>query len=401
MPEPKAPAHSKRLALLAAIFAVAFPLLVIALMIWSPWFLQVSGRALEPVKNYLDKLYEGWDALWLLVELPVILFAVIVVHEIGHLVSGLVAGFRFVSIQFGPLRIDSPFRVSFRSLSKTGGSGFIHMIPCTSQKLRSRALLLCAAGPFADLLAGTILLLYRGHSFHGAELFAGFSILTGAGNLVPFRRLSVTSDGKRILSILRNDHQTERFLSLLQLTAELRNGTAFEDLPKDFLANVTAFKDDSQYTVAGYALAYSAAWYGQSADEAAQLLETCLEYSAFTSSEMREALKSDAAVFQARKRKNIDLADQWQSEIAEKPDKPWLKLRVQAAILEAKGDVEGALRKLDETENALRTIPNPFQRSVSLRFLERWRSELQSTGMASSSPLPGASQQSPQTAMNK
>ena len=383
MPEVKAPAHSKRLGLLAAILAVALPLLVIALMIWSPWFLQVSGRVLEPAKNYIDKLYEGWDALWIVVELPVILFAVIVVHEIGHLVSGLVAGFRFVSIQFGRLRIDAPLRISFRSLSKTGGSGFVHMIPCTSQKLRSRALLLCAGGPFANLLAGTILLLYRGHSFHGAELFAGFSILTGAGNLVPFRRLSVTSDGKRILSILRNDHQTERFLSLLQLTAQLGDGTAPEDLSQDFLAKATAFKDESQDTVVAYAMAYTVAWYSRSDDEAAQLLETCLKYSAFGSPDLREALKNDAAVFQARKRKNIDLAEQWQSEIAEKPDKPWLKLRVQAAILEAKGDVEGALRKLDETENALRTIPNPFQRSVSLRFLERWRSELQLIGMAS------------------
>jgi hypothetical protein len=319
-------------------------LLVIALMVWSPGFLEVSGRALEPVKNFFDKLYEGWDALWVVVELPIILFAVIVVHEIGHLLLGLVAGFRFVSIQFGSLRIDSPFRISFRTLPKTGPSGFVHMIPGTSQSLRSRALLFWAGGPFANLVAATVFLLYPGHSFRGAELFAGLSALTGVGNLVPFQRLSMTSDGKRILSILRNDQQTERLLSLLQLIAELRDGTAPEDLSQDFLAKAIAFKDDSQDTVAAYAVAYAAASYKHSVDERAQLLETCLQYSSFASHEVREALKSDAAVFQARKRKRIDLAEQWQSEMAEKQHMPWLKLIVQAAILEAKGVLSGALQ---------------------------------------------------------
>src|SRR5581483_6157312 len=296
---------------------------------------------------------------------------------------GLVAGFRFVSMQFFRLRIDSLFRISFRPLPKTGPSGFVQMIPGTSQNLRSRALLLSAGGPFANLLTGTILLLYPGQSFRGAELFAGFSILLGAANLVPFRRLSVTSDGKRILSILRNDQQTERRMSLLQLAAELSDGTSPEELSQEFLAKAIAFKDNSQDTVVAYALAYSVAWYSKSADEAAQLLETCLEYSAFGSPDLREALKDDAAVFQARKRKNIDLAEQWRSEIAEKPHEPWRKPRVEAAILEAKGDIEGALRKLDETERGMLTITSPFQRSVSLRLLERWRSELRSVRTAS------------------
>ena len=195
----------------------------------------------------------------------------------------------------------------------------------------------------------------------------------------------MTSDGKRILSILRNDQRTERLLSLLQLAAELKDGVELEDLSPDFLAKVIAFKDDSPDTVVAFALAYSVAWYSKSADEAGQLLETCLEYSAFGSPDLREALKDDAAVFQARKRKNINLAEQWQAEITEKPHEPWRKPRVEAAILEAKGDFEGALNKLEETHTAMLTIVSPFQRNVSVRLLERWRAELRSMQTATSS----------------
>jgi hypothetical protein len=51
-------------------------------------------------------------------------------------------------------------------------------------------------------------------------------------------------------------------------------------------------------------------------------------------------------------------------------------LKAESAILEAQGNIEGALKKLDEVEAALMTIHDSYQRSVSLRFLQRWRREL-------------------------
>jgi hypothetical protein len=48
--------------------------------------------------------------------------------------------------------------------------------------------------------------------------------------------------------------------------------------------------------------------------------------------------------------------------------------------LEAHGDIEGAVRKLDECEKAIRAMPDEMQREMLLRGLHRWRSEL--TGAA-------------------
>jgi hypothetical protein len=50
----------------------------------------------------------------------------------------------------------------------------------------------------------------------------------------------------------------------------------------------------------------------------------------------REALMSDAGVFQARRRKRIELVEQWLAMIHQTTEFPGLRPRVEAAILEAK-----------------------------------------------------------------
>jgi hypothetical protein len=53
-----------------------------------------------------------------------------------------------------------------------------------------------------------------------------------------------------------------------------------------------------------------------------------------------------------------------------------LRARTEAAIFEARGEKAIALKKLDEFEKAILTLPNPVSREISLRFLQRWKAEL-------------------------
>lgn len=365
--------------LIAAIFAVCLPLVFVGLMIWFPGFLTVAERVTRPAKHVidatLDSISSDWGGLLIPVVLPFLLLAVIIVHEVGHLVCGLSVGFHLMSIRFGPVRISPPFRVSIKFEPKTGASGGVSMIPGKSTNLRSRAVVFILGGPVANLLTGFFILFLKAGS-PVASVFATLSILVGAANLVPFRRLALISDGKRLLTLLKNAEQGERWLAILQLAAELQSGIEPENLSSDFIAKAIAVRDESPDTAAGYVFAYTAAWYKDAPDKAAQLLETCLEYSQFSAPIMREALRCSAAVFQGRKRNRIDLAEQWLSEIPEKTILPGLRLQAESAILEAQGNIEDALKKLDEVETALMTIHDSYQRSVSLRSLRRWRGEL-------------------------
>jgi hypothetical protein len=176
--------------------------------------------------------------------------------------------------------------------------------------------------------------------------------------------------------LLRQPERGERWLALLHLARELNDGVLPESLSAGFLAKAVAIRDASADTVKANAIAYSAAFHQHKDSEAAQRLETCLAYSGHATPILREALISDAAVFQGRRRKRTDFADQWLAEIPVKTQYPWFRSRAEAAILEAKGDVDGALGKLAEVEAAMLTLPKNAQRDMSLRLLERWKSDL-------------------------
>jgi hypothetical protein len=64
------------------------------------------------------------------------------------------------------------------------------------------------------------------------------------------------------------------------------------------------------------------------------------------------------------------------SDIPPKTEFPWMRPRCEAAILEAKGDIGGAMKKLDEIEKLILAVPNEALREMSLRGLRRWSAEL-------------------------
>ena len=152
----------------------------------------------------------------------------------------------------------------------------------------------------------------------------------------------------------------------MRLGADVADGVPPESLPADYLSKAIAVCDRSADTVTAHAIAYSAAFHQHRDLEAGHLLETCLKFSNGAAPGFREALMSDAAVFQARRRKRADLAEEWLAKIPANTPQSWLRSRAEAAVLEAHGDFEGADRKLDECEKAIRALPNATQREVLL-----------------------------------
>jgi hypothetical protein len=302
-------------------------------------------------------------------------FAVVAVHETGHVLGGLCAGFRFRSLRIGPLLIHRRFRFSRHQGLGAWLGGAAQMTPNSSDNLVPRALALVGAGPVASILAGCAVILLPSKGL-AAWLFGIASMAGALGDLVPFRTRTAVSDGARIWMLLRHRGQGERWLALLRLNADLADGVPPESLPTDYLSKAIALTDHSPDTVTAHAIAYAAAYWRHQDVEAGHLLETCLGHSSTVAPAVREALMSDAAVFQARKRKRPDLAQQWLAAMAATSPLSWLRSRAEAAVLEAHGDIEGTLKKLDEYEKAILALPDETQRDVLARGLRRWRAEL-------------------------
>ena len=365
-------------------------------MIWSPQTLKLSGVVTEPASKFLDSVMQDATSgnapflgvLWLLAGCPVVaILAIIVIHELGHLFAGWLVGFRFVVIRFGPIKVTAPFRISLYREGKVGAHGFTGMVPAGMSRVRTRMIVFVLAGSIANLLsAAAVMLLVHANSGFSAW-FVLLAVLIGIGNLIPFSRLSTISDGKRLLMLLRNDRSGERWLAITQLSADLRNGAALEDLRPESIALATAVRDESPDTAVAHMLAYSASWYTGTTDETSLLLEICLQYSSCAPPMLREVILCDAGVFQGRKRKRTDLAQAWLADLPEKTHLPGLHQRVQAAILESQDDFHGAIQKLDEVESITLSLPDPRQRVLSLKLLRRWRSELQEKLLASQTSL--------------
>jgi hypothetical protein len=307
-------------------------------------------------------------------------FIAIVVHECGHLCGGWLAGLRFNYIRFGPMQIHSSYRLSWHW--RGFFSGVTSMLPKSGHRFSRRAsLLLWAGGPAASFLPVILVLCQRALWDTRLEIlpeFAVISMFIGAGTLIPYRSGLGDSDGKKIWMILTDVERFARLQALFELSAAMETLNDFEDLPDDLVTSAIAIKDDSPETVSAHAIAYCVAFYRPDISRAAQLLETCLASSSHCATLMREALISDAAVFQARKRRRVDLAQEWMNDLPAQPTMPDLRLRAEAGLLEAQGDIPGALAKLDAIEALLQKLPNPRQRHISLRLLSRWKSELSS-----------------------
>jgi hypothetical protein len=299
------------------------------------------------------------------------------IHELGHLIVGVWVGFRCRSMFLGPLQFNAPFRLSLNPDRRSWWHGGVTLVPDKPEKLRAGAIAMVFAGPAANLLTGCMVLLLPYPKGFFSWLFIVASLLAGMMELfLPIRGPTFVFDGRRIWMLLWDRGRGERWLALMKLSADTRDGVSPELTSPDLLAKATAVRDDSADTVTAHVFAFSAAFHQHRDGEAAERLETCLAHSERVPRVVREALMSEAAVFQARRRKRPDLAEQWLAGIPAKTQHRWFRSRAEAAILEALGDVSGALRKLAEVEAAFLTFPKNPQCENLLRLLQRWKAEL-------------------------
>jgi hypothetical protein len=378
VPLPKMEGTAARTGIMLAVWFGIVMAAAIVYVFWHPPFVRAGARWILSITGAMAPLHWTGDAaVFYVFFLLTATFTAIAVHELSHALVGVLVGFRFNSLRVGRLQFDRPFRITLYRGKGTGSGGWASLFPVKQDKLILRAIAMLLAGPLSNLASICMLVLLPYSKGMFSALFIYISLFLGLMNLVPFRGRAVVSDGGRILMLLKNRARGERWLAMLKLLEEMRTGVPPEKMTPEFIAKATAIEDKSPDTVVAFALAYATAFWQRKDDEAAQALETCLRHSSLAAPSQRQGLMSDAAIFQAHRRKRIDLAEQWLADIPQKTEFPWLRPRGEVAILGARGDIGGALKKLDEIEKLVLAVPNEALREISLRGVKRWRAELQ------------------------
>jgi hypothetical protein len=178
------------------------------------------------------------------------LYLAIIVHELGHVLAGILAGFRIVSSGIGVTRPFARIRIAgvWFYLGRPVLRGFTLALPRRLGPDRKALAILYAGGSLANLATGLVAWVGWRHlvdwtswrpfdDWTFSSVFMDVSLMMGIANLVPFHssRVGSASDGLTILRSLRNtlsyDHAysitSYEWVFALCKSLNAREGTAY------------------------------------------------------------------------------------------------------------------------------------------------------------------------------
>ncbi len=191
-----------------------------------------------------------------LVIISVLYILHIYLHEIGHMVAGLLSGYRFQSIRFGSfmiLKTDKGLKLRRFSMAGTGGQCL--MLPPETASADYPTILYNMGGCLANLLVAAMSMLgyfYSEENSVPSMLFL-VSVLVGVGmalvNGIPLSSLS--NDGYNI-GILKKDAEARTaFRNQLNINNQLAQGKSVKDMPEEWFAWEEKVTENNLTTSAG------------------------------------------------------------------------------------------------------------------------------------------------------
>lgn len=165
----------------------------------------------------------------------------LIIHEAGHLVFGLLSGYRFSSFRIGSfiiMKIDG--RLKLKRSPLPGIAGQCLMLPPSPYTETLPVVLYNLGGSILNLLSAFIFImihLFILKSGYGAAImltlaFAG--ILVGLLNGVPLQLKLLNNDGHNTLILLKNQSSRRSFWLQLQITGEIANGIRLKEMPDEW-----------------------------------------------------------------------------------------------------------------------------------------------------------------------
>ena len=299
-------------------------------------------------------------------------FVIIAVHEAGHLLAGILVGFRWEALKIGPFLLEKDEKGKWRlSHSEGYGHGFVKMMPRNGPGTRFQWAVFLLAGCAANLLLSALIFLFLLPLSIGQQQalgwlgYVGFSSAFAAVNLLPFRVGRLSSDGLHLwrlclnpqgmreyqaqweqyrdtterhrLAAARYQAATARHEAIGTFTDALKAGRRPRDWDAALVSQATMERDGMRNeALAAY---YGYLWAVDTGDWAAAggFIDRALSVE-FLETDIKQRLVMEKAFWLARHRRDAAGARGWLAKAEmDHPGTPsfW---RVQAAISLAEGD---------------------------------------------------------------
>lgn len=165
----------------------------------------------------------------------------IVTHEAGHLLFGLLTGYKFSSFRIGSLMfIKRQGRLSLCRYSLAGTGGQCLMIPPEGCDGKIPVILYNLGGVIINLVVGAIsIMLYFSVGqiplvSITLKLLAILSFLFAITNGIPMNTGGVANDGMNALFLRKNRWAAEAFRLQLVINGEISDGRRIKDIPDEY-----------------------------------------------------------------------------------------------------------------------------------------------------------------------
>lgn len=201
---------------------------------------------------FFDLIPESWSGLaFILAIISFFVFIVlhVAIHELGHLVFGLLTGYKFGSIRlFSWMLIKDGETIKFRRMEVPGTLGQCLMVPPKGEFYFKLSIL---GGGIANIVVALIPLFIAGFDSVYAWIFAVTGLFIGISNLIPMS----FNDGMTYR--LANSSKEQKYLLYLQLQINYltTQGTTITELPEEYFELVpqipqrTYFNDWQEFLI--------------------------------------------------------------------------------------------------------------------------------------------------------
>ncbi|MCL2081534.1 MAG: M50 family metallopeptidase [Oscillospiraceae bacterium] len=175
----------------------------------------------------------------------------IIIHEAGHLVCGLLSGYKFVSFTVANIMlVKENGRLTVKKFSMAGVGGQCLMSPPEPRDSSFPFVLYNLGGGLMNFLFSAVsvvlfVVLKDVFPFAGEVflMFAGFGVFFGASNLLPLKLGGVATDGRNIASLRKSGQARRAFWLILTVGARMAQGERCKDLPAEWFE----FADDYDF----------------------------------------------------------------------------------------------------------------------------------------------------------
>lgn len=204
---------------------------------WSEVLAKIAGIDIKTVAAFLLWAFTAF------VGFIAALLLQITIHEGGHLVAGLLTGYRFLSFRVLSLTLikkDGHFQLRRYSLGSTGGQCLMAPPQRPPEETDTRWYNL--SGVLANILLSTVALLVfvLCDVPSWANIFMIMTIAFGyymaLTNGIPMRIGGMNNDGYNLLHLEKNPADKRLLCMMLEANAQIQNGVQPKDLPDEMFA---------------------------------------------------------------------------------------------------------------------------------------------------------------------